>query len=255
MLLENLNIHYFEYTKLYKSGKRFYITNNQNWLEYFIKNNLQDNMEQNNILWGTNANRYTLWTGLNSNQVLSAYYKHDMWNGIFTHHNSTEDSRDLFAFSSTVQNKNINNLYINNLDIINKIILIFQRDIYNKLPLENHKYLINTNNKSVLKTDSLSEISDEKINQFYDRTKIDRYYINQEKRDFYLTRMEFLCLMLLSHGKQIKDIARECSISPRTVESHINAIKTKSGCTQRGKLISILTDSQFSFSKDYIKYI
>lgn len=44
---------------------------------------------------------------------------------------------------------------------------------------------------------------------------------------FSITEREFDCLLLFSHGKTYKEIGRYLSISPRTVETHIEHIKEK----------------------------
>jgi len=93
------------------------------------------------------------------------------------------------------------------------------------------------------------------IDNFYKQTKVGRYYFNMEGLEFYLTRMEFMCLTLMSQGNSIKEVANKCSISPRTVESHVNSIKLKTGQTNRCGIISILNHSPFDFSKEYVNRI
>lgn len=54
------------------------------------------------------------------------------------------------------------------------------------------------------------------------------------------TRREKECLESLSSGKSAKQIARDLSISPRTVEAHIDNMKFKLGCRTRIELLSRL---------------
>lgn len=52
-----------------------------------------------------------------------------------------------------------------------------------------------------------------------------------------LSEREIRCLALLNRGLGYKSIARELEISPRTVEYHLNNIKTKIGLNDRAALI------------------
>lgn len=46
------------------------------------------------------------------------------------------------------------------------------------------------------------------------------------------------CLFYLSQGHTYKEIAREMSISPRTVEYYIEIIRDKTGCDRKYELVS-----------------
>lgn len=255
ILMDTLSIRWFEYNRLYKDGNRFYISNNKKWFEYFIKNNFQDDVEYNQVLWGGMKRKYTLWVGLQENKVLSGYFRNNMWNGLNYTFKKEENYLDLFSFSSTIEEKQVNNIYINSKDILNKAILVFNNEIHKELPLGDDSFLLKPRSHKGLLLDDAPLISTEMIDNFYEQTKIDRYYFNIGSEEFYLTRMEFLCLTLISHGDSIKGVANKCSISPRTVESHINSIKLKTGKTSRSGIISILNNSPFDLSKDYIKRI
>lgn len=43
---------------------------------------------------------------------------------------------------------------------------------------------------------------------------------------------------MLSSGKTMKEIGNELGISPRTVESHLNVVKAKTGLIFKNELIS-----------------
>lgn len=255
IVTDKLDIKWIEYTRIYKNGKRFYISNNQEWFKYFIQNKLYEDQEHNAILLDCVNRKYTLWAGLNDNKVLSGYFKNDMWNGIIYSLEQNENFIDLFSLSSNIEKKYLNNLYINNTDIIKKSILFFKLEVYRYLPIEDDKFLFKTECPNVLPMTTHPDIPPKLIDEFYEQTKINRYYFNIEKCEFYLTRMEFMCLTFLSQGLSIKEIANACLISPRTVETHINSIKLKTGKTNRCDLISILNNSPLDFSKDYVKRI
>lgn len=54
-----------------------------------------------------------------------------------------------------------------------------------------------------------------------------------------LSKRELECLEFLAHGKRTKEIALQLGLSPRTVESYVNAMKMKTKCFSTSKLIDI----------------
>jgi len=53
-----------------------------------------------------------------------------------------------------------------------------------------------------------------------------------------LSKREHECLLFLLWGLSTKDIARRLSLSPRTIESHIERLKCKMNCDSRRTLIA-----------------
>jgi len=64
---------------------------------------------------------------------------------------------------------------------------------------------------------------------------------------FLLTEKQENCLFLLIRGKTIKEIAKMLKVSPRTIESHFVAIKTKLNCDYNAELIEKAIDSGFLY--------
>jgi DNA-binding CsgD family transcriptional regulator len=63
------------------------------------------------------------------------------------------------------------------------------------------------------------------------------YTLSQSHSPFLLTEKQEYCLFLLIRGKTVKEIAKVLSISPRTVESHIEALKIKLRCRSKSEII------------------
>jgi DNA-binding CsgD family transcriptional regulator len=57
------------------------------------------------------------------------------------------------------------------------------------------------------------------------------------------SKRESECLVALAKGKTYKQIAQQLNISPRTVESHINSIKRRSGCHFKSQIIDLIWES------------
>lgn len=71
------------------------------------------------------------------------------------------------------------------------------------------------------------------------------------------SKQEFRCIFLLSEGLTSKEIARNMSLSPRTVEEYLCNAKRKVHITRSGKLISYfvrnltLEESAVDVYRDY----
>lgn len=70
------------------------------------------------------------------------------------------------------------------------------------------------------------------------------YQLKQSYDDYGLSQRESHVLFLLMRGRTAKRIAQSLSISHRTVESHINAIKQKMQCQTKAELIDKALTSQ-----------
>ena len=63
---------------------------------------------------------------------------------------------------------------------------------------------------------------------------------NQYDKRIIIPRAEMRCLILLSNGRSIKEIARTFGISSRTVESHIKNAKLRLKCDAKTALLDVL---------------
>ena len=66
--------------------------------------------------------------------------------------------------------------------------------------------------------------------------------INYLGRNISLSQREMECLMSLSQGRSIKEIARSCDISSRSVETYINRIKNKTSYATKSQLVTLYHD-------------
>ena len=59
-----------------------------------------------------------------------------------------------------------------------------------------------------------------------------------------LSNREYICLQGIAHGKTTKQIANDLSISSKTVQTHIDRIKTKFKCSHKSILIDLYWNAQ-----------
>lgn len=73
------------------------------------------------------------------------------------------------------------------------------------------------------------------------------YLLTETYSPLPLTEKQENCLFYLIRGKTIKEIAKALLISPRTVECHVDAIKTKLNCYNKSAIIEKAIDMGFLF--------
>jgi DNA-binding CsgD family transcriptional regulator len=74
-----------------------------------------------------------------------------------------------------------------------------------------------------------------------------QYVLTPESSPLPLSTRQQECLSLVIRGKTIREIAFILRISTRTVETHIDTIKEKLGCTSKSQLIEKAINSGFLF--------
>jgi DNA-binding CsgD family transcriptional regulator len=72
------------------------------------------------------------------------------------------------------------------------------------------------------------------------------FTLNFKGQSFFLSKREWECLSQLARGKTYKEIANFFAISSRTVETHLNNIKDKTGFSYRSDLIAIFHENNSS---------
>lgn len=78
-------------------------------------------------------------------------------------------------------------------------------------------------------------------------TKPVSYTLSDSHCPLPLTEKQENCIFLLIRGKTVKEIAKILGISPRTVESHLEAVKNKLNCQNKSEIIEKAIDSGFLY--------
>lgn len=113
----------------------------------------------------------------------------------------------------------------------------------NKTPIKNENSLVtglcinclDVSNISEFKTYLRLQHIDSKIRG---NTKLPiSYTLTSEHNTMKLTEKQECCLFLMLRGKTYKEIGKILKLSPRTIESHIEAIKCKLNCQKKSDII------------------
>jgi DNA-binding CsgD family transcriptional regulator len=177
-----------------------------------------------------------LWNANTTHQMLHA---HDIYH-IFQIFEQEVDGLVCYYFSTTKENMQIVDWYLNHIDLLKHFIFYFKDKAHDLIEVNDRKKLIETKFAS----HTLSHTENESIKKFFEETTIKRYYLSGAYKDIYLSKREFDCAHYLMDGYSSKLIARHLNLSPRTVESYINQVKAKLNCRTKNQIIKILLDAK-----------
>ena len=141
---------------------------------------------------------------------------------------------EIFYFYAALDNKEINNFYLNNLNLLEQFISYFKNAYNHKLEELSKKAIIYpSDSKDIfLLNPNLKNVIIPK--DFNLEHKTSNPAISLSNR---ITAREKSCLHLIKSGCSNKIIARKLNISVRTVEKHIENMKSKLSINSRYKLI------------------
>tara|TARA_A100000171_G_scaffold43949_1_gene46346 strand:- start:4968 stop:5804 length:837 start_codon:yes stop_codon:yes gene_type:complete len=218
-----LGVSLLTFRRLYTNGKIIHLSNHKEWLDSSFENSFWQSSssllrinqiavnEQYAHIWKEDAHR--------QDPVYNAMFSHNMWNGL-TLYDKRDDYVDLWSFATDRENHQVLDVYVNELRTIKQFIL-YLHDKGKPLFLPDNLDISISTENHFSTSNPAPEV--EKREPLF---KTEKYYLDS-KFEKYLTRKEFLCLILVAEGKSTKDVSRALDLSHRTVDSHINSIKRK----------------------------
>lgn len=231
--LQSLGIIYFTYTKTETNGNRTYLSTHPQTLEKYIKeeyyligNSECDPKKYNNqiIFWDTLPNQH-IYDDIPRAQNID--------HGIYMVNRGT-DYCEFYGFAATKGNYQVLNAYINHLDVLKNFMLFFKDHAQRLLEqAEANKMKLPFNKNPVGFIDQSEDIVFESLTKDTAQTK----------SGLSLSPRQMDCAILLLKGMQYKEIASSLNISVRTVETHLNYLKGKLGCSNKTQLVMQLLNS------------
>ncbi|MBY0500647.1 MAG: helix-turn-helix transcriptional regulator [Alphaproteobacteria bacterium] len=240
-LFNNFKITTFAYLKFLEDGKILHITTNHDWLTFYTKNNLFNDVnryinEINNI--PENGIGYYLRTSAVSNNFNEVLEKFGLWHGMSIYMRYPKYTES-WCFATLSDNHQISDLYLNHMNILEHFILYFKSKAFDLISHSDKNKLLSTNAHSFELI--ANKPIDERIQNFFENTKIDTINLENLSTKFSISRRQAECIHHLAHGKSIKEIAKLLNLSPRTVESYIAIIKTKIGGSTKLDLLNFFS--------------
>lgn len=238
--LSLLGITNFFFMRLYNDGTFCDLSTEADWSVHFLNNFYMSKYEVSDIqhhlyyfdhayLWEHNPHN-KIWQ--EGKETFSS------GNGISIFKNNN-DYNEVFSFYSTKSNYEINNFYINHLDVLEKFIDYFnERAAHLIEKAEKNRFIIPA--KYQTPPDHLKEIQASVSNFLsgigHNNLRLGKKYDYQQ-----ITPRELECLSWLFKGKSADEIGLILGCSKRTVEVHISSMKTKFNCNKTASLIYTAT--------------
>lgn len=235
----------FIHARIYKDGNYWALTNRDDWISYFHQAKyINPEVFDKPIKSG----RYLALKDLDipdvQLKVARESFNADYWFNIIE---TQDDYYDITGFATHRNNSTIIDTYLNDFDVYQHFLFYFKDKA--------HALIENAEMNRVLQPSlrydqsKITMLDENKIRKenFYAQTPIKKYYLNPEDSNKYITQREFDCLNLMAKGKQIKEIARDLMLAPRTIESYLNNIRTRLGCRSRSQLMDIFRSTKREF--------
>lgn len=228
-LCTQLDFSYFHYAKFYRDGSFFALYNRTDWHDYFWDNEFQAHAPipvKDELTLG-NAS-VCLWEGAVQDEVIHdarQYFDIERPLSIVVPH---EDHFECFAFAGHQGDGHIVNTYFNNMPLLMRFTRDF-RDQAAGLIARGDANLANT----VVERQAPELV-------LLDHIKQKGVQLTGQLGPVSITKKELQVAHYVSQGLSAAEISEKLHRSTRTVETHINNLKSKLGCRRRSELVSLL---------------
>jgi DNA-binding CsgD family transcriptional regulator len=227
------------------------LSNRTDWSEYYYKKGYLVYLEELNET-GLLEGKYIIWPSESHLSILSAV------RAICSIHNGIsfwlkeKDYIEGFGFG-TKQDTNFDfNSLISKVDLLERFSLYFKSAAFDIIEKCNTKRIIHPNRQifsvKPLLTRAARRYSEEKTfrKKFIRKTPlpIKKAHPGLDLSSQFSKR-ELECIKYFLLGKSMREIGEQLFISPRTVETHLENIKIKMGCSKKSDLIPILLKIKF----------
>ncbi len=234
-----LGISYFVYIKVYKNSKYMFISNDSHLSQDYISNIHCSNIFYRDYIDTKGSYYPILWPALPENESMEIFFNYGYWHGLslISHY---DDHFEAVCFLSDKDNHKINDFYIKNIRTLEKYADHFKSTFSDNIISRANQNLA-TYEKGFdfyLPIKKIENDSD-KIRAFLQASGIKAGSVNINGNAVKITHKELKCLELMSKGLSMKGIARELLLSPRTIESHISNIKSKTGYNYKYDLMQL----------------
>ncbi len=183
------------------------------------------------FLWPTKYKKLTT--------LLSLHNEFNIWQGFSIYYRSI-DYIETFTFTFNKNADDKSKFYAQNSQLLMKFCEYFKNKAADLIKKDKAKLAVYEDKFDLSYTGTTDKNRNQfllEINNFSDFLIADR-----NGKIVKLTQRELQCLELISAGLTIKSTAQKLSLSPRTIETHINHIKDKAGVHYKPDLIKLYRD-------------
>lgn len=247
-------LNFFRYLRVYKDFSRIHLCTNPEWTENFYAKKFHNvawfdststtftkNME---FIWDLKALSEDNSVGIEARNNFGFYH------GISLVRKSN-NYFEVYDFATHAENENINTLYMQNIEIFDRFILFFKEKAKNIIfESTQAKIEIDRNFRNQYLSIETSIDKQNSLKEFRNETKLKRIYLDSYEGDSYLTISETKCIYWSLLGKNSEEIGTILGSSKRTIESHLNNVKSKLGIAKITQIHNIIS---FETIKEILK--
>ena len=229
--LELLGIYHFSHIHVDNLGQVSFLAKNPKFLSSYLNGDFQKfDIFQLTPEFQESYYIRDLQTITGKTQQLQDVFNEHGFGHSFTITQSSNEGIDFYNFGAKLGNHQINQVYLQKLDLIKQFIQYFRNKVQSyKSLLDAYQFILPLKSQGCgfqMATDEYPSELDLDANA--------RVYFPAKNTD--LTLREFECLSWLAKGKTQDEIALILDIRTRTVRAHINAIKEKLNCVNQFQL-------------------
>jgi DNA-binding CsgD family transcriptional regulator len=231
-LQKYLQIAHFSFVRIYDNGERAHLSMNPELQEFFYKK-FHTYVQRDNLTNNTKGlhNGYTRWDDMFTFELFSDVKQYfNTANGLVLV-NKENDFVELMFIGGIAADLEGTERYIAHLDLLEQFLVYFkQRAAHLLTKAEKQRILTPATPVTTPLPKIYSSLTSARRQQFLQELNSDRLKI---------TPREHECLQYIAQGLSMKQIAEQCgNISPRTVEHHLENIKSKFGCNKMTQVIN-----------------
>lgn len=232
-LKEHLGVTSLVYAKNYNDGSEIRLTNQPAWIEHYYTNSLYLNSGFERHPQKLNSG-YAVWSHLTHHQpILKQAREFNIDHGLSLIQ-QTSDGCEMYFLGTTSDNPQVTNRLLNNLDFLHRFSYYFKEQAADLLKqVDRHRIIVPGKFNKVFSEEQGLPRQNQSLN-LHKILALKKVHLNSTVT---LSPRELLCAKLLVQGKSARLIAEALFLSPRTVETHINHLKTKLQCYSKAELI------------------
>ncbi len=253
--LDTLDISYFAHVNVDQVGKFSAVSNHPHFHKHYLDHSYHHaDIHLADIGLATN---YVIWDALEySGDTYQMKLDAQEFNLLhtFTIINRDISGNNFYHFASHIKPNSFNQVYLSNLDLLNKFIEYFNDSIGQSSILSKSyqfKYSITENNAEythIANNDIARRVFYKQITQQTFRSSRDFVIHAKTKQPISISAQQSKCLTLLIKGYTSKQIADQLRLSYRTVNHYLEILRIKLGCTTGKELIAVYHSQIVKFS-------
>jgi hypothetical protein len=142
-LLKRFGAKNLAFCKVFKDGKRMYLSASEDWIKLYCSQNFQDNESHLSHYVPKTDMPYSLWAGFEEDDIVSACYDINHYHG-FSVHTKGEDCYEYLDINTTKDDYHLPNRCLNNLEELTAHIDSFRKNAVFILNHQDHTRLIHS---------------------------------------------------------------------------------------------------------------